>query len=73
MQIDGDRERVMPAAMSAAVTNVFGDFVNVFVLHWGMFGMAFMSSMCFVVQVTFLLFHFRKPNINYKISFKLCD
>ena len=73
MQIDGDRERVMPAAMSAAVTNVLGDFANVFILHWGMFGMAFMSSMCFVVQVTFLLFHFRKPNINYKINFKLCD
>ena len=33
MQIDGDRERVMPAAMAGAATNVLGDFANVFILH----------------------------------------
>ena len=71
MQLDSDRQRVLPSTLSGSGINIAGDLFNALVLNWGLFGMALASSVGFCGELTILLLHFRKKTAMYKINFKL--
>lgn len=73
MQLDGDRGRVLPATIAGSAINIIGDFLVAFVLPWGMFGMALMTSISYLGQIIILILHFKKPSTNYKICVKIID
>ena len=71
MQLDSDRQRVLPSTLTGSCINIAGDLVNALFIGFGLFGMALASSIGFCGELTVLLFHFRKKTAMYKINFKL--
>lgn len=57
---DGDPTLATIAVVSTAVLNIIGDYVLTFTLDMGIFGAALATSICNVMSVLIMLFHFKK-------------
>jgi anti-sigma regulatory factor (Ser/Thr protein kinase) len=49
------------------IVNILGDFLNVFVLHWGMFGMALMTSISYYSDLAVIMHHYLSERYSLKI------
>ena len=70
MRLDGDANRVIVAVAVMTVLDIAGDLLNVFVIHGGMLGMGFATSISYTIALIIMFFHFTKKNIIFKPSFK---
>ena len=70
LQLDGDALRPKIASAACAVTDVAGDFLNIYVFHGGMFGMALASSMSHYVAFLIVASHFLKKGSLFHFSFR---
>ena len=70
MQLDGDRNRPLRAVGFMTLINISGDLLNGFVLHRGLFVMAFATTVSYYAAVIILLLHFRKGENIFRLSFR---
>ena len=60
MPLDGDKKRVVIAMGASTAVNIALDFLNGFVVHGGLYGMALATSISYWVEFAVLLLHFRR-------------
>ena len=72
MFIEGNRKLAVTSTYAMCAVNVTGDLLCAFVFHGGMFGMAFATTLSYIVSVVVLLSHFRHDHI-LKFSLKSVD
>ncbi len=58
MQLDGDKNRALTTVFVMTAVNIAGDFLNVFVLHQGLWGMALATTVSYYAGLVILLLHF---------------
>lgn len=70
MRLDGDANRVIVAVSVMTVLDVVGNLLNALVFHGGMLVMGLTTSASYFVALVILLFHFRKKDIIFRMTFK---
>ncbi len=70
MRLDADANRVIVAVSVMTVLDVVGNLLNALVFHGGMLVMGLTTSGSYFVALVILLFHFRKKNIVFRMTFK---
>lgn len=70
LQLDGDSFRPKLASIVMAVTDVFGDVLNIYVFKGGMFGMGLASTVGHYVALLILLTHFFKKSDLFRFSLR---
>lgn len=70
MQIDDDQKRSVFAINTMLIVNIAGDFLNVFVFHGGMFGMAIATTVSYYASFIVLLLHFLKKDTFFHFYFR---
>lgn len=70
MQLDGERGRAFLSVVVMTVVNIAGDFLNAFVLHGGMFGMAIATTVSYYAGLAVLCLHFTRKESFYTINLK---
>ncbi|MCR4717261.1 MAG: hypothetical protein K5656_08775, partial [Lachnospiraceae bacterium] len=73
IQLDGGSARIKRSVILLSITDIVGDFVNVFVIDGGMFGMALATTISYYVAVIVLLGHFKSDKAIFLFSIKLID
>ncbi len=73
MQIDCDTRRIISSVFVMLITNISGDLINVFVLHGGLWGMAFATSISYYCSLIVLLLHFAKKENRIRFRLKGLD
>lgn len=68
MHLDGDRGRIFYAVVGMTIVNVIGNFVNIFVLKGGMFGMSISTAVSYYFAVFIFLLHFTKKSSSFKLQ-----
>lgn len=73
VQLNGSNKLIAASIVALTISDIAGDFLNVAVLGWGLFGMGFATSMSYYISAIVLLLSFISKNSLFKISFKkLC-
>ena len=62
MQIDGNRQHVFKTMAVMTAVNIGSDFLNVYVLRWGLMGMALATTYSHYAALIAALLHFLHPN-----------
>ena len=70
MRLDADANRVIVAVSVMTVLDVVGNLLNALVFHGGMLVMGLTTSGSYFVALVILLFHFRKKDIIFRMTFK---
>ena len=70
MRLDADANRVIAAVSVMTVLDVVGNLLNALVFHGGMLVMGLTTSGSYFVALVILLFHFRKKDIIFRLTFK---
>ena len=70
MRLDADANRVIVAVSVMTVLDVCGNLINALVIKGGMLGMGLTTSASYFVALVILLFHFRKKDIIFRLTFK---
>ena len=70
MRLDADANRVIVAVSVMTVLDVVGNLLNALVFHGGMLVMGLTTSASYFVALVILLFHFRKKDIVFRMTFK---
>ncbi|MCR5108000.1 MAG: ATP-binding protein [Lachnospiraceae bacterium] len=67
LPIDSDTKRSFLSTIIMTVVNITGDFLNVFLFHGGMFGMALATSVSYYVSFLVVLPHYLNPRYSLKL------
>lgn len=59
---DNDPSLAMKGVMAGGIFNVFGDYLCVFILNWGMFGAGFATAVGSVITMLVMCMHFKGTN-----------
>lgn len=70
MQLDGEKGRAFMSVVVMTVVNIAGDFLNAFVFHGGMFGMAIATTISYYAGLAVLFLHFTRKESFYTINLK---
>lgn len=70
MRLDADANRVIVAVSVMTVMDVIGNLLNALVFHGGMLVMGLTTSASYFVALVILLFHFRKKDIIFRLTFR---
>ena len=70
MRLDADPNRVIVAVSVMTVLDVTGNMLNALVFHGGMLVMGLTTSLSYFVALVILLFHFRKKDKIFLLTFK---
>ena len=69
MQMSGSRMRLVAAVIVMSISDIAFDFLNVFVLKWGTFGMGLASSLSYYIAVIIGLGYFVKKSCVFRFKF----
>lgn len=73
VQLNGSNKLITASIAMLTISDIAGDFLNVAVLGWGLFGMGLATSISYYLSAFVLLLSFISKNSLFKISFnKLC-
>lgn len=70
--MDSGKKLFTISSILLCVVDIAGDLLNVYVFHWGAFGMGLATAVAFIVQVLVLIIHFIKRSSYFRFSLKAC-
>lgn len=70
LPMDSDAKRSFLATIAMTIVNIACDLINIFVLRWGMFGMALATSVSYYVSAALILPHFFSRSFSLRLFAK---